>query len=651
MIKLKNIGKTYRLGGVGVNALKNVSLNISQGEFVAIMGPSGSGKSTLLHILGLLDKPESGSYELMGREVAALSADELAILRNETFGFIFQMFNLLPRVSAVDNVAVPLLYASGEHNENFSSPVSLLKRVGMEKRSGHFPNELSGGEQQRVAVARALVKNPRIVLADEPTGNLDSVAAGEIMKLLKELNDSGIAIIMVTHEEELGMQARRVLRVFDGEIISDETLRGAGAASGNSPAAPPLRRHRLINFTRARNYFKQALRALLASKTRSFLSILGVLIGVASVIAMLALGAGARADVQARISSMGANLLTVRPARRRTGGVSYAAGSRTRLTAGDARDIEKISQAENVSAVVSGRGQAVYGNKNWSTSVSGVAPQYQDMRQSHAATGRYFTRAEMLSRSRLAILGKTVARELFGDENPLGKNIKIDRINFSVIGTLAEKGATGWRDNDDEIIIPLNTAMYRLLGKKFVDYIDVEVKDEKDIPLVQEEIKSIIARRHNIPAGKEDAVEVRNMAEIQEAISATAKTFSWLLGSIAFISMLVGGIGIMNIMLVSVTERTREIGLRKAVGANDRDILLQFVIEAVAVCLIGGSMGILTGSLISAALAKFAGWSMKISPQSVLLAFFFSAGIGLFFGLWPAKKASRLNPIDALRYE
>jgi len=601
MIELKNISKTYHIGEVNVPALKDISLKISSGEFVAIMGPSGSGKSTLLHILGLLDRLEHGSYHLFGKDVSTLSQEELATFRNEFIGFVFQLFNLLPRLKARENVSLPLVYTSDLKNRKFSSPEDLLRRVGLGDRIDHNPNELSGGEQQRVAIARALIKTPRIILADEPTGNLDSSSAKELLKILKSLNDFGITIVMVTHEEELTKGANRIIKLLDGKIVSDKYLTGKPHTMGEERSEPPpdLKIHR-FDFFRLKNYFSQAMRSLLSNKSRSFLSILGILIGVAAVIAMLALGTGAREDIKKRLASLGSNLLTVRPAWHRLRG-------------------------ERVSPSVSGRAQVVYGNKNWNTRITGVTPEYPFIRASQAHEGRFFNNVEMITRSKVALLGKTVVRELFEDENPVGEYVKINRINFRVIGTLPEKGATGWRDRDDEIILPLNTAMYRLLGKKYVDHIDVEVEDEKEMEKVEEEIKKLIILRHNIPSGKEDTIEVRNMAEIQEAVSSTVKTFAWLLGSIAFISLLVGGIGIMNIML--------------------------FIIEAIAICLVGGILGILFGGAISGGLSKFAGWSTKVSVGAVLLAFLFSVGIGLFFGLWPARKASLLSPIDALRYE
>jgi macrolide transport system ATP-binding/permease protein len=652
MIELKNINKTYHIGQVDVPALKDISLKISPGEFVAIMGPSGSGKSTLLHILGLLDRPDNGSYHLIGRDVSRLSQEELATFRNEFIGFVFQMFNLLPRLKARENVSLPLVYTSNQKNRKLSSPEDLLRTVGLQDRINHSPSELSGGEQQRVAIARALIKNPKIILADEPTGNLDSSSAGEVLKILKGLNDSGITIVMITHEEELTKGAKRIIKLLDGEIVSDEYVAGEARAISEEPgkSSADLKIHH-FDFFRLKNYFSQAMRALFSNKSRSFLSILGILIGVAAVIAMLALGTGAREDIKKRLASLGSNLLSVRPARHRAGGIHLEPGSVTRLTIEDAEEIKKVPYVKRVNSSVSGRGQVVYENKNWNTRITGVTPEYLFIGTSEPVEGRFFNDVEMITRSRVALLGKTVVRELFEDEDPIGQYVKINRVNFRVIGILPEKGATGWRDRDDEIVLPLNTAMYRLLGKRYVDYIDVQVEDEKEMEKVQEEVRKLIINRQNIPADREDTIEVRNMAEIQEAVSSTVKTFAWLLGSIAFISLLVGGIGIMNIMLVSVTERTREVGLRKAIGANNRDILSQFIIEAIAICLVGGILGILFGAAIAGGLAKFAGWSTKVSLGAVLLAFLFSAGIGLFFGLWPARKASLLNPIDALRYE
>ncbi|MBI5572989.1 MAG: ABC transporter permease [Elusimicrobia bacterium] len=655
MIEIKNISKTYHLGEFDVPALDGVSLEIEEGEFVSIMGASGSGKSTLLHILGLLDKPTSGSYKLEDKEISKFSDDELATLRNKFIGFVFQQFNLLPRTSAKENVELPLIYSS---NNTAADAIALLKKVGLGERENHKPNELSGGQQQRVAIARALINNPLLIFADEPTGNLDTKSAAEIIEILKELNNAGITIVMVTHEPDLASAANRIVTLQDGKIISDKlqlTPRGLKTKITEAKQSSISENHFLhpvFKLQSLGNYFFQAARSLLSNKTRSALSILGVLIGVTSVIAMLALGTGAKEDVKKRISSLGSNLLTVRSSSRRIGGVSLEAGSVTRFTLEDANEIkEKISGIDKVAANVTGRGQVVYRGKNWNTTIQGTTEDYPDMRNARPAKGRFFTKNETITRAKVAVIGQTVVKQLFGDKIPLGEFIKIRRVDFQVIGILPTKGSSGWRDEDDIIIIPLNTAMYRLLGKEYVDSIDVQVTDANLMDEVSAQIKKLIMVLHRLTESQKDTIDVRNMADIQETITSTVKTFSYLLGSIAFISLLVGGIGIMNIMLVSVTERTREIGLRKAVGADNDDILFQFIIESVVICILGGLIGIMLGSLISVILSKFAGWSTKISLSSVLLAFTFSVAIGLIFGIWPAKKASRLNPIDALRYE
>jgi len=655
MIELKNITKTYKTGKVEVQALRNVSLRIAPGEFVAIMGPSGSGKSTLLHILGFLDRPDSGSYNLEKREITKLTDNELAIARNRLAGFVFQQFHLLPRMSALENAGLPIIYAGKRHLEKAREKI---KEVGLTERASHRPNELSGGEQQRVAIARSLVNEPLIILADEPTGNLDTKSEEEIVSILENLNQKGKTIIMVTHEKEIAQHAKRIIYMRDGEIISDER-KGTGAQEYSAiPVDIPL--DDILSQPRRSGvgaefiaHFRQAIYAIVSHKMRSILSMLGILIGVAAVIAMLALGQGAKESISQRLASLGSNLLTVRPGSHRMHGVSLEAGAVTRFTLRDAEEMSKLPQVRRVSPSVSGRGQIVYGNKNWNTQVQGTGVDYPSMRASTPVVGRFFTEEELRIRRKVALLGQTVVKELFENTNPLGASIKINRINFDVIGVLPEKGATGFRDEDDLVVIPVTTAMYRLLGKEYVDNIDVEVKDSSLMEQAQDSISKLIIERHPISLNKEseDSFEIRNMAEIQETVESTAKTMTWLLGSIAAISLLVGGIGIMNIMLVSVTERTREIGLRKAIGARSIDIMTQFLIESVVMTFIGAIVGIAFGSGIAWLLAIFAGWTTKVSAFSTMIATTFSIAVGIGFGLWPARQAARLNPIEALRYE
>ena len=649
LIELKNISKTYHMGTIEVQALKDISLEISEGEFVAIMGHSGSGKSTLMHILGLLDKPSGGKYTLSGKVVSDLTDDDLASLRNKYLGFVFQQFNLLSRMTALENVALPLVYSDNKQRSN--KELQLLEMVGLADRVNHKPNELSGGQQQRVAIARSLMNNPLVVFADEPTGNLDTKSSIEIMDILKKLNDDGITVIMVTHEPDIAKFANRMIRVSDGLIVSDEKKKTRTREGHVS--APRAEIHKAFNLQRIKDYFVQAMRALSSNKTRSVLSILGVLIGVASLIAMLALGTGAQENVKKSISALGSNLLYVQSGARRAGGVTLGVGSVTRLSLQDALSIrDRIGGINLISPNVNTRGQVTYSGNNWNTQIQGTSADYPAIRSAVPTQGRFFTADEATSRAKVALIGLTVKKNLFtGGEDPIGKFIRIQKIDFQIIGILPPKGATGFRDNDDIVVIPVNTGMYRLMGKQFIDSIDVQVKNADDMDDISDKIKNLLTANHRLPASRKDEIDVRNMADIQQAITQTAKTFSFLLGSIAFISLLVGGIGIMNIMLVSVTERTREIGIRKAVGANNKDILFQFVIEAVVVCLIGGIMGVILGAGISLSLSKLAGWTTVVSWYSVVLAIFFSGATGLIFGVWPAKKASDLDPIEALRYE
>lgn len=437
----------------------------------------------------------------------------------------------------------------------------------------------------------------------------------------------------------------------DGKIQSDERLRPIGT---NGVATPKSRKYFTQSiFNEIISYFRQGFATLAANKIRSGLSMLGILIGVAAVVAMLAVGRGAQKSIESQLSSLGSNLLIVHAGAVRVGGVSQESGVTTRLGLEDVQLLrDQLSSARYVNATVNGRGQVTYLNKNWNTQVLGTMTPYTYMRAATPTIGKFFSDDDNLKRNRVAVIGATVVKELFGSANPIGEMIKINKVSFQVIGILPVKGSNGFRDQDDIIVIPLLTGMHRLLGKDYVDSLEIEIKDQQVMEAAEDDLLHLLNYRHKVPTSQqENAFNIHNMADIQDAVSQSSKTMSMLLSVIAAISLLVGGIGIMNIMLVSVTERTREIGLRKALGAKRRDILLQFLTESVVVSVSGGFMGIVSGWAIAMALSLASGWNISISLSSVMLAFFFSATTGIIFGIYPARKASFLHPIDALRHE
>jgi macrolide transport system ATP-binding/permease protein len=651
MIEIRHLSKTYLMGRIEVPALKDVSLKIAEGEFVAVMGPSGSGKSTLMNILGCLDVPTTGQYLLDGVEVSQFSAAELADIRNEKLGFVFQTFNLLPRLSALNNVELPLIY-SGKQKNRRELALEAIRKVNLEERASHRPRELSGGQQQRVAIARALVNNPAIILADEPTGNLDSKSGEEIISILSDLNRKGITLIMVTHDEEIASYAKRIIKLKDGKVVED-TCKKTPATDASPPeeVLDEKEKRPPFSFGEVKESLFMALAAISSNKLRSFLTMLGIIVGVGCVIAMISMGQGASVDITERISQMGTNLLMVYPGAAQRGPPRSGMGI-TSLTVEDAEAIvECCNSVRKIDASFSKNGQVVYGNRNTNTSINGVTASFLEVMNYSIENGIFFMEEDNRYMRRVAVLGKTVAEELFEDADPIGEYIKIKRANFQVIGVMSEKGSSGWRDQDDVVIIPLKTAQKRLFGVDYVSQINVEVRSENEMEKTTSEITVLLKERHRIREGEENDFNVRSQTEILSMVQETSKTFTMLLAGIAIVSLVVGGIGIMNIMFVSVSERTREIGIRKAIGARERDILSQFLIEAIIMSLSGGIIGIVMGILAGKVISLLGDWPTVVTLGSIVLSFCFAFTIGLFFGFYPAHKAAKLNPIDALRYE
>ncbi len=644
LIEARGLVKRYTVGEAAVLALDDVDCRIAEGEMVAILGASGSGKSTLMHLLGCLDRPDRGSYVLAGEDVSRMSSGRLAEVRNRRIGFVFQSFNLLPRLSALDNVALPLVYAG--RSDARARAREALETVGLGDRVRHAPNQLSGGQRQRVAIARALVTDPAILLADEPTGNLDSRSGAEILELFGQLNASGRTVILVTHDPSVASHCRRELHLKDGRVLE-------GAGTAEAPPCPPTPTETYPKTAGLALLFpailKVGLRSLVANKLRSFLAMLGIIIGVGAVIAMLALGTGAQKQVLDRFAAMGTNVLIVSPAQRGFGGV--ITGAQQTLTVEDAlavaREVEGVALvAPGVSATV----QLKYFGKNTRSSVFGTASSYFALREVEIARGRAFTEGEVDRMARVAVIGPTVAAEAFGASDPVAETLKINGINFRVLGLTRAKGE-GWGSPDDRVLVPYTTAMQQLLGVSYLRGIDIKAAEGADLEAVKAGLTELLRKRHRLQPGVEDDFRITDLAEIRQGATEATGVFKWLLGGIAAISLLVGGIGIMNIMLVTVTERTREIGVRKAIGAKEGHILLQFLIEAVIVSGLGGAIGLGLGIGLATVVPRFAPLPAIVEWPSALLALGVSAGVGVFFGLYPAWQASRLDPIEALRHE
>ena len=764
LIELRNVHKTYHLGEVDVPVLKDVSLTIRQGEFVALMGASGSGKTTLMNLLGCLDRPSSGSYQLDGVEIMRLSRSELAQLRGSRIGFVFQSFNLLTRTTAVDNVRMPTSYNAARRSgwQIRSRATELLHSVGLKHRTDHSPGQMSGGEQQRVAIARSLINEPMLLLADEPTGNLDSKTGKEILALFRRLNtDQGITMLLVTHDPEVARHADRVIRMRDGRIVDDSpadqspsvqaqaapadaptqvvtadtptTVEQQGESAGNPyaslpstaarPAVAPLAKASGSSATGSRaaklgghrgllrilfGAVAIAMQAQKRNPLRTALTMLGVIIGVAAVIAMMEISQGASAAIEVTVSNMGANTLLVTPGAPRAG-TSGVVESVATLSPDDVdaivRDCPHILCA---APIVRARASVVQGNRDWRPNyMMGTTPAFLTARNwTDLELGRAFTDREVAVGAKVCLIGQTVVRELFGDQYPIGREIRVQNEPFTVVGVLSPKGANLMGvDQDDILLAPWTTMKYRVSGggaggaatagsgtagfssaasannsgnrnratlvnrgvtgptlmerlpsaafrmrSESIEQILVQASAPENLPQAIDEITLMLRDRHRLSEYDPD-FRVRDMAEASKALENTVRLMSGLGLSVAAVSLLVGGVGIMNIMLVSVTERTREIGLRMAVGANASDILRQFLVEAVVLCLLGGLVGIAAGRGASSLVGFIMDWPTRPSILAAVVAVAVSVVVGVTFGYYPAWKASRLNPIEALRYE
>jgi macrolide transport system ATP-binding/permease protein len=702
VIRVEQLTRTFVVGDVEVEALRGIDLIIEAGEFVAIMGSSGSGKSTLMNILGCLDRPTGGHYFLEGVDVAALREPELARIRSERLGFVFQSFNLLARTSALENVGLPLYYAAAGPTHGparIARARAALGFLGLGDRERNTPGQLSGGQQQRVAIARALINAPKLLLADEPTGNLDTRTSHEIMETLVSLNRrQGVTIVLVTHEADIAAYADRILTMRDGKIIADERPakpaavrtaigRTASPAAPALPSAPAQQQEAAASPGRAQLSFglmvlAAAAQAIARNKMRSVLTMLGVFIGVAALITMVAIGQGANEAVRKQIESLGTNVVVVLPGALSRGGVRGGFGSASTLTIADARAIrQEDSAVAQVGYLIRQQGQVQYSGQNWTTNIQGVSASYPPITNWRIDAGRAISAEDDAKAALVVVIGQTVYHQLFAPgENPIGAFIQIKSVPVQVIGLLAAKGQSAFgTDQDDLVMIPFATAERKVLGvaaptqqqaplnwpylappnpynlqprlEGFANAIFVQAASQSQVETAIRQATETLARRHRIKPGETNDFDVRNLSQFVETAESSSRIMALLLATVASISLIVGGIGIMNILLVSVTERTREIGLRMAIGARRLHVLLQFLAEAVFLSVSGGIAGIVMGIAFSLAVSRISGWPTPISPAAVAGGFLFSAAVGVFFGYYPARKAAHLDPIEALRYE
>lgn len=652
LLEVNNLIREFPSGDSTVQILKGIDLKIYAGELVAIVGQSGSGKSTLMNILGCLDKPTSGSYQVKGRETRELEPDELAQLRREYFGFIFQRYHLLGDINAAGNVEVPAIYAGMNPTARQERSKALLTELGLGEKTQNRPNQLSGGQQQRVSIARALMNGGDVILADEPTGALDKNSGIEVMRILRELNAKGHTIILVTHDMNVAKNATRIIEISDGNIISDTpNTPEAERIAATENALDGIEKQKkssawrsiLDRFSEA---FRMALLAMNAHRMRTFLTMLGIIIGIASVVSVVALGNGSQKQILENISSLGTNTITVFQGRG-FGDNSKTAQVKTLIPA-DADALAEQPYVQAVSPSVNSSLTGRFKDTEAAITVNGVSSDFFDVKGMSFTSGQAFDKHSVIERAQDVVIDTNTKNTFFADgTNPVGQVILLGTVPSRIIGIVdAQKGMMG--SDSLNVYLPYSTVMSRMLGQSNVRSIIVRVKDEYPTAIAENAILSLLEQRH----GTQD-VFTQNSDSIRETIEQTTATMTLLVSAIAVISLVVGGIGVMNIMLVSVTERTQEIGVRMAVGARQSDILQQFLIEAILVCILGGILGVLLSLGVGQLISHFAGdsFQMAYSTTSIIAAFVCSTLIGVVFGFIPARNAAQLDPVDALSRE
>lgn len=643
LIELKGVSRTYGNGDQTRTVLKNVDLTIVAGEMVAIIGASGSGKSTLMNIMGCLDVPNRGDYYIDGQNAACLSPDELARVRREHIGFIFQRYHLIPDLSALGNVEIPAIYANSERDSRRQRATALLGRLGLEGREHHKPCELSGGQQQRVSIARALINGGKIILADEPTGALDSQSGQEVLAILNELNRRGHTVVMVTHDMKVARHAKRIIELCDGEIIADSG--GCVSATETLPKTNRIRQsYWKTLLDRTRESMQMALKAMKTHRLRTTLTMIGIVFGIASVVTVVALGEGARQETLEEIKSLGTNVVSIYPGQDL---FDDSIESIRTLVPADANALAKQGFIDSVSPEVSASDNIRFLGKSAIASINGVGREHFRVKGIELLQGTTFR--DDRNALQEVIIDENTRKAIFDNTGlqALGQIVFLGSVPARVVG-IAKSNNRSDASNRITVWMPYSTVMYRIVGKPVLTGISVRLKDNVDNEAAISAISQLLTRRHGVKD-----FQLYNFEQIRKSIEHTSMTFSILILMVACISLMIGSIGVMNIMLISVTERTHEIGVRMAVGARRSDIMQQFIIEAVLVCLIGGALGIALSYITGALFNALAGgiFAAIYSWQAAVAAFFCSTLIGIIFGYLPARKAARMDPVISLASE
>ncbi|MDR1111284.1 MAG: MacB family efflux pump subunit [Deltaproteobacteria bacterium] len=646
IIELSGVSRVFGQGENRVEALLDINLEIRRGDFVAVVGQSGSGKTTLMNTIGCLDPPSGGSCRIDGIETGGLSPRSLARVRGRKVGFVFQRYNLLPALTAMDNVALPAVYAGLSQRARTERAKGLLIRLGLGDKLGSLPHELSGGQQQRVSIARALMNGGDIILADEPTGALDSQSGLLVMGILQGLHREGHTIILVTHDPALAAHAHRAIELRDGRIIGDDRRIPPGGGKGHRNQVEDHVRPLVFYRDQLLEALKMAVQAIMSHKLRSLLTMLGIIIGIASVVAVVALGRGSQEQIMSSISAMGTNTITVYP------GSGFGDRNRGRirtLTVSDSDLLARQSYLDSSTPVTSTSGMLVYGNQSLTASLTGAGEQFFEARGLRMALGRPFTEDDVREVASVVVIDPNTRDKLFpGGDDPLGQTVLFRRQPLLVIGVTSPQNALFGPTDQLSLWSPYTTVMSKITGERYISSIVVRVNDLVSSQVAEKNLTDLLRVKHD---GRTDFY-TQNTDSIKQTIESTSRTMTLLISSIALISLVVGGIGVMNIMLVSVTERTREIGTRMAIGAKPFNIMEQFLIEAVLLCLIGGLAGIMLSGAVGIAFNRLSSdFIMSFSTASFVLALCCSSFIGIAFGFMPARSASRLNPIEALSYE